>query len=64
MKYLIEKDEVVLLPDNEFDIYKIGILHNKYGGRIKVEDQKVTSYKINCNIILDFMLLRADNGEK
>jgi hypothetical protein len=62
MKYSIEKDEVILFPENEADIYKMGVLHNKYGGRVEIHEGKVTSYKINCNIILDFMILRSDNG--
>ena len=68
MKYSIKDNEVVLIPECEMDIYKIGVLHNKYGGRMTVEadtdnvDKKIKEYGIDCNIVLDFMMLRANNG--
>lgn len=70
MNYSIQENEVVLIPETDMDIYKIGVMHNRYGGRIVATrdsdhpEATIKSYNINCNIILDFMLLRADNGEK
>jgi len=68
MKYSIEKNEVVLHPECDMDVYKIGVMHNRYGGRITCgrisgDETRVEEYCIECNIILDFMLLHSDNGK-
>lgn len=66
MKFKMQKDELIMTPECDMDLYNIGVLHTQYGGKICYDNEvhKITEYSISAITVIDFLILHSsDNGK-
>ena len=58
MKYKIEKENLIMFPESQMDIFNLGTIWGKRGGKIMFTsdtdspDRKIESYEIELEVVV------------